>query len=48
VLVKVGVLPSLKYILGLRGIEMGTCRRPFGTLGNDQKKMLEEIADKLV
>jgi hypothetical protein len=35
-------------MLGLRGIEMGNCRSPFSALLDNQKKMLEEIADKFV
>ena len=47
-MVSVGVLPALKFMLGLRGIEMGNCRPPFSALRDNQKKMLEEIADKFV
>ena len=47
-MVSVGVLPALKFMLGLRGIEMGNCRPPFSALLDNQKKMLEEIADKFV
>lgn len=47
-MVSVGVLPSLKFMLSLRGIEMGDCRPPFSALQDDQKKMLEEIAEKFV
>ena len=42
-LVAFGIIPSLKFILSQRGIDMGECRKPFGTLTTSQKEMLEAV-----
>lgn len=43
ILVAFGIIPSLKFILSQRGIDMGECRKPFGTLTTSQKEMLEAV-----
>ena len=42
-LIKVGVLPGSKYLLGKLGIGMGNCRPPFKTLSDDDKKLLDSV-----
>ncbi|WP_295811228.1 N-acetylneuraminate lyase [uncultured Nitratireductor sp.] len=41
-----GVLPSLKFVLGLQGLEMGDCRPPFLPLSSGAKASLEQAVDK--
>ncbi len=45
-LVKGGVFPGIKYILGLMGIDCGECRKPFHPLGEEIKDKLREITEK--
>ncbi|RYH07872.1 N-acetylneuraminate lyase [Tropicimonas sp. IMCC6043] len=48
VLVTHGVNSSLKYLLELRGIPMGSCRAPIAPLGTEAKKALEAAAERLL
>lgn len=43
VLAKVGVMPGEKEILNMMGLEFGTCRKPFRTLTDEEKKLLKEV-----
>lgn len=45
-LIKVGVLPGVKYALELQGIECGDCRKPFKTLTDEDKSLLKESLNK--
>lgn len=47
-LIKVGVLPGVKYALELQGIECGGCRKPFKGLTEDEKALLSEILKKYI
>ena len=42
VLLKVGVIPGLKEILNQLGFDMGICRKPFGELTDDDRKLISE------
>lgn len=42
-LLEVSLLPGLKYILSLMGIDAGVCRRPFLPLEAEAKKKLEKL-----
>lgn len=42
-MLQAGVLPSLKYMLNLIGIDAGVCRKPFLPVSDANKKLLEEI-----
>ena len=45
----VGLIPAIKYVLGTMGVDAGTARRPFGTLSDGQKAMLDQvIRDNLI
>lgn len=44
-LCSVGLIPAIKYILTLRGIDAGISRKPFFELDLAQKKYIEEILD---
>ena len=39
----VGLIPAIKYVLGTMGVDVGTARRPFGTLSEGQKTMLDQV-----
>ena len=39
----VGLIPAIKYVLGTMGIAAGPARRPFGTLSDEQKSMLDRV-----
>jgi N-acetylneuraminate lyase len=47
VLLKTGVIPGTKYILGRMGIDCGDCRRPFRQLSNNDKIMLDACSRAL-
>ena len=42
-LCSVGLIPAIKYVLGTMGIDAGPARRPFGTLSDEQKSMLDRV-----
>ena len=42
-LCSVGLIPAIKYVLGSMGIDVGPARRPFGTLSDEQKSMLDRV-----
>ncbi|MDF2594512.1 MAG: dihydrodipicolinate synthetase [Clostridia bacterium] len=42
-IVSVGLIPAIKYILTLQGIEAGIPRRPFGELTEEQKQFVQEV-----
>ena len=42
VLIKVGVIPATKEVLTQLGIDCGDCRRPFGKLSEESKKIITE------
>ena len=45
----VGLIPAIKYLLSVMGIDVGKARRPFRELTAEQKEMLERVcADNLV
>lgn len=41
-------LPATKYLLSLKGIDAGVCRRPFVPLNDENKKYLKEIYEKYI
>ncbi len=45
-IVKCGVFPSIKAILGFEGMDFGACRKPFGGITEEQKAMLKAGYDK--
>jgi N-acetylneuraminate lyase len=42
-LVNVGLIRGIKYVLGKQGIDCGTCRKPFRSLTEDEKVILDGI-----
>lgn len=44
-LISCGVMPSVKYVLGLQGVSCGECRPPFSKLTEEQKALLGELFD---
>ncbi|WP_298837092.1 dihydrodipicolinate synthase family protein [uncultured Clostridium sp.] len=44
-LCSVGLIPAIKYILTLRGIDAGVLRKPFSELNDVQKKYIEDILE---
>lgn len=40
---RVGLIPAIKYILTIQGIDVGIPRKPFFELDTDQKKYIEEV-----
>lgn len=42
-----GVLPSVKYLLNLLGIDAGVCRKPFLPLPEESKKKLQETFQEI-
>ena len=45
-MVSVGIFNAAKYLWTLRGVPCGNCRRPFGPLTEQQRKILEEAAQR--
>lgn len=45
VLQQVGVFPGIKHILEASGIECGGCRKPFRSLTDDEKQLLQPVID---
>ncbi|MEM7025274.1 MAG: dihydrodipicolinate synthase family protein, partial [Pseudomonadota bacterium] len=43
-MITVGVLPALKYLLELQGIEMGACRPPFRPISVEDRQRLDAAA----
>lgn len=43
-LIEVGVMPGVKYVLRLLGVDCGECRRPFGALTDNHKRTLTDMA----
>ena len=43
VLVKVGVLPAEKEIMGMLGVDCGKCRKPFKEVTSEERKLLEKV-----
>lgn len=43
ILIKCGVMPAEKYLLGKSGIDMGNCRHPFAPLTKESKILLDSI-----
>lgn len=41
-LVSVGIFPATKYACTLLGVDCGSCRKPFGTLTEEQKELVKE------
>lgn len=46
VLCKVGVFKGIKEILRMQGFDCGSCRKPFLPLGEEEKKILHDTAEK--
>lgn len=47
-LIKTGVNAGIKYLLTKRGIPCGNCRPPFGQLTEENKALLDSIADQVL
>lgn len=41
-MISCGVMPSVKFILGLQGVSCGECRPPFSKLTEEQKELLKK------
>lgn len=48
VLIKCGVIHSVKYLLGKKGIPCADSRKPFGKLKEEEMKLLDNIVGQLV
>lgn len=46
-LVGINVFPAAKYCMSVLGIDIGTCRKPFGTLSGADKKKIEAALRKI-
>ncbi len=47
-LVSCGLFPSIKYVLQAQGLDVGVCRRPFATLSEEQKRVIDRaVAENL-
>lgn len=44
VLIKVGLMPGIKYLLSKQGIDCGYCRPPFKTLDSSERALLDQVA----
>ncbi|WP_108648997.1 N-acetylneuraminate lyase [Dongshaea marina] len=42
-ILKLGLYQSIKYLMGLRGVDYGCCRKPFLPLSCESKKALDEL-----
>jgi N-acetylneuraminate lyase len=42
-----GVFPGAKYCMGLLGIDLGPCRKPFAPLGDEGKRKMKEALEKV-
>ena len=45
-MVSVGIFNATKYLWTLRGVPCGNCRSPFTPLTADQRRILEEAAER--
>lgn len=45
IMIKLGVLPAVKAILELQGIECGNCRPPFRELTQEDKRLLRSLSE---
>ena len=48
IMCRYGIFNAVKYILTKRGIDCGTCRKPFGKLGEEAKRALDSIAESVM
>ena len=46
-LVNTSVFPAAKYCLTLQGIDVGSCRKPFAPLTDEQKEMVKKTLDTI-
>jgi N-acetylneuraminate lyase len=46
-LVRTGIFPSAKYCMTLQGVDVGPCRKPFGTLSEGEKAQVEQALAKM-
>ncbi|MGJ3493716.1 N-acetylneuraminate lyase [Piscirickettsia salmonis] len=44
-ILKIGLFQSLKYLMQLRGVDYGVCRKPFLPLTKEKKQALEQLMD---
>lgn len=46
-LIKVGVIPGIKYILSKKGYDVGLCRKPFSELKAENRKIIDDVMNFL-
>ncbi len=46
-LVNINVFPAAKYCMNVLGLDIGNCRKPFGTLTSLEKTMIEDAMQKI-